>query len=882
MGGAEAAVWEAVEQGGLLLTSQARLARALREVYDARQLAAGRRAWPAAGIGTLQEWYERAWAAGGERICLTPAQEAVLWEQSIVAVAGEPAWLDLPATAATAATGWRLMQEWMLPQGGPEWHDGEDCAAFQQWAREFARRCEAGGWISSAEVPLKWVEGLATGRFPAPQKVWLAGFDRLNPQQQMLCRALERAGTQVRTWDSGGELAPVSVAMCRDPEQELRAAAEWARGEVEQGSGTVAVIVPDLGVRRAAVERTFDAEFHPGRPPWSEAGRAFHLSLGAPLSEVPLVSAALRCGRILSEPEPVEISSVLDWIRSPFLGGGDSESEARAGLERRLREQRRARWGWSEVERAAAGAGCVVLAAILGRALRARRQWPPRQSCAGWVANLQEVWAAAGWPGEGEMASGSHAFQARVAFERLLDSFAQLDPVIEPLTAVAALARLQRMAADRIFQPEAAPAPVQVMGWLEAAGQNFAAVRVCGMHDGAVPGGARPHPFLPLRLQRAHQLPHAAAVDEAEFAARVWQRVRGSSARVTASYAGADAAGGPQLPSPLLAGWPTAECQLRPAGAPNAVMMTVADGVAPECLPSERQGGSALLRDQAQCAFRAFARHRLRASAFANVGPGLDAAIRGTLAHALLRGLWAWLESSERLRDMAEEELRREVTEQASELVRGERRLDGQAGLAAVERDRLTALGLAWLKVEGERQPFRILALEEQRQSRFAGLDLRLKPDRVDALEAGGRVLVDYKTGEAERSYWEGGRPLDPQLPLYLVTDPRAEEVGGLVFGRVRAGQMGWAGRERSEHLLRQHGKPATFKEGWAAQVQQWRTVLERLAEEYVRGEAAVDPLPKVCERCDLAMLCRIRERDGMEDLQDDDQDDDAPEPADA
>jgi len=81
---------------------------------------------------------------------------------------------------------------------------------------------------------------------------------------------------------------------------------------------------------------------------------------------------------------------------------------------------------------------------------------------------------------------------------------------------------------------------------------------------------------------------------------------------------------------------------------------------------------------------------------------------------------------------------------------------------------------------------------------------------------------------------------------------------------------------------LRQHGKPATFKEGWAAQVQQWRTVLERLAEEYVRGEAAVDPLPKVCERCDLAMLCRIRERDGMEDLQDDDQDDDAPEAADA
>jgi CRISPR/Cas system-associated exonuclease Cas4 (RecB family) len=43
-------------------------------------------------------------------------------------------------------------------------------------------------------------------------------------------------------------------------------------------------------------------------------------------------------------------------------------------------------------------------------------------------------------------------------------------------------------------------------------------------------------------------------------------------------------------------------------------------------------------------------------------------------------------------------------------------------------------------------------------------------------------------------------------------------------------------------------------------QLEEWRRVLERLAEEFRAGKAAVDPKPGACDNCGLRALCRIRE----------------------
>jgi hypothetical protein len=62
---------------------------------------------------------------------------------------------------------------------------------------------------------------------------------------------------------------------------------------------------------------------------------------------------------------------------------------------------------------------------------------------------------------------------------------------------------------------------------------------------------------------------------------------------------------------------------------------------------------------------------------------------------------------------------------------------------------------------------------------------------------------------------------------------------------------------------------------GWDAQVAAWRAVLERLAAGFSSGEAEVHPKnPRTtCRNCDLQPLCRIYERLGAADADEEGED---------
>lgn len=102
----------------------------------------------------------------------------------------------------------------------------------------------------------------------------------------------------------------------------------------------------------------------------------------------------------------------------------------------------------------------------------------------------------------------------------------------------------------------------------------------------------------------------------------------------------------------------------------------------------------------------------------------------------------------------------------------------------------------------------------------------------------------------------------------------RGPELGAVAFGNVRLGKearlRGYAAREG---LL--PGKASKMEAGtFAAQVELWKEVLERLAEEFAAGDAPVRPkvYPGTCARCGQRMLCRLDasllgeiEEDGVE-----------------
>jgi len=288
-------------------------------------------------------------------------------------------------------------------------------------------------------------------------------------------------------------------------------------------------------------------------------------------------------------------------------------------------------------------------------------------------------------------------------------------------------------------------------------------------------------------------------------------------------------------------------------------------GVAPPLnLNVRARGGSALLADQAACPFRAFARHRLGAEPLSEPQSGLSASERGTLLHAALQQVWRVLQNSENLKRCDEFALIEHADIAAQQTITSwsEANRFG-ARFLQLETQRLSRVLQRWLTLEQERAEFSIAALEDERRFNFAGLDLRLRVDRIDRLPDGRLTIIDYKSGQGNSAKaWLGERPEQPQLPLYALAlqHEQPASVAGVLFAQVRFDQPKWVGMGDSD-LENYSLKPAQneFAADWSAQLELWQSALEHLANEFIQGRAEVAPAsPKSCQYCELPTVCRI------------------------
>jgi len=170
---------------------------------------------------------------------------------------------------------------------------------------------------------------------------------------------------------------------------------------------------------------------------------------------------------------------------------------------------------------------------------------------------------------------------------------------------------------------------------------------------------------------------------------------------------------------------------------------------------------------------------------------------------------------------------------------------------------------LPWLHLEQNRKgSFRVAEAEQAHRLRLGDLELSLRPDRVDELEDGRRMVIDYKTRAPARSQWMGARPGEPQLPLYALLDDKIE---GIAFASMAEQPPQFVGlgeglglSSPNEKSLQQQTKGVA--EQWQELVEAWRGSLTALANDFIAGNARVDPVSGACRYCDLASVCRVRQ----------------------
>ena len=884
--------------GTELLLPNPAAARRLRSAFDARARAAGLRAWKPAPAFSWTQWTRSLWndlvVAGSElRLLLNTAQELAVWREMVAADAAAPPLLGSgDALAELCQSAWSLACAYRCTADLRAAASTHDSRVFAGWADEFSRRCRGRGLLSAAALDEALARHLRDGGLAAPASLHLVGFESLTPAQATLLDAAKAGGTTViETALQASQLAAPSRLHSTLPDErtEIETAVRWVRqtllgqaASAPSASGAepfaVAVLLPgSLDGLRDDLERAFREILTPELQPVTAdlSSTPWSFSTGPSLTSLPLVADLLQLARWTAAPLPLDRMGRL--LRSPFLTqGSDPDLNARfdagglrqapllrpeldlpalAGLARRFASEK-AR-NPDDPTPAAWATAAAELAASAGVANPATER-----TFAEWTEFIRRLARAAGWPGDRVL--NATEFEATRAWDGVLDLVATLDFSGRRVPFSAALQAIERGAQATRFSPPPRAPSVRVLSLAEAEGQVFDAAVLLHATDTEWPAAERTDPLLGWTLQRRLGMPGSDPAAVAGRALTQAERLLARCPRLLVLHAAEDS-DGPRRPSPLIGhlGIPSVSAvELLP---PSAEVPPVPEEIVPDAGPlpplpnGEVRGGARLLKLQAACGFLAFAELRLGAADLAAPSAGFDARQSGNLLHTALQRFWAEVKTQAALRAMSSADrstvIARCVREALAEAPRPHGRWD--EAYIGLQTERLGRTLLPWMDEELSRAPFTVLEGEHKTEITLGPLTMHVRVDRVDQVE-GGVVVVDYKTGySADPKSWLGPRPEEPQLPLYaLLAEP--QELRGLAFARVRAGQdKKWSGYADAEGLLPRKGSMLI---DLAAQTGEWRHTLLALAEDFYGSRADVHPksFAANCTRCAQRLLCRL------------------------
>jgi ATP-dependent helicase/nuclease subunit B len=890
---------DALRRGATVVAASPRAARALHLQFAEAQRAADNTFWPTPSIYDWDSWLRNLWrdhafSSDGAPILLTPLQERTLWaraQRDDAALVISP---DLMAALAMQA--WSLLSAWKAHSSRQQsWGSNDaqtDAERFRHWAATFERECTRHGWLSASDLESTLASHLGSpGPLALPPEVLLVGFDRITPAQREFLAALESRG--ITATEAGSGLIPAEQVANRswiaanDRRDEIAACAAWARDLLLQNpSARIAIIVPGIAGARGEIARIFRRILMPAtediRHPSSLMPWEF--SLGQPLADIPALRAALLLLRWTAAPLHEE---EISWLMlSGFVADTVTNHLAIAQHDARQR-----RYGLLSPERSLvtwrnALAGIPALRALhlhfgdLLRAVESNRIHDGSRQPSAWTDLVPLLLDRVGWPGP--RTADSVQYQALRRWQRLLDEIALLDFDGARYSYDEFIALLELHSRETIFAPESHDAAIQIVGPFESSGQQFDAIWFMGADDDSWPQRGRFQPLLPPALQRRFAMPHATPDDDWDLAHTVTSRLLASAPRIVFSFAQRDKDAALR-PSPLISALfppdacPQSTTSFGPAPQPHPIPSL--DKIAGDsgALPwphEQNAGGADVLKRQAACPFQAFAAKRLGAARLEDTERGLSPGTQGSLLHdVMFRLFFSSGPESIRNRDdlvnaIGAKTLPGILDAQIDAALTarfGSAPADSwQQACLAAEKRRLQARIGEWLEIEARRQPFTVEACEQRLDNVHIGdLRLNLRADRIDLLADGSRLLLDYKTGRVSPAAWQGDRPSDPQLPLYAAYG-NVENLSGILFARIRAGETEFEGRvrdARSQLLADQGARTVLVTDPYSDSMRdEWARALKNLAEEFLAGEAAVDPRPHACGQCHFQALCRIAE----------------------
>lgn len=805
----------------VLLTPNKRLSQWLQQQHQ-RQQQQQCQVWQTATILPFNTWltrqYQLAQVAGEQHaVLLNNLQEQLIWEKLLQKHPLSQQLLQTTQSAKLLQQAFQLCQQWKVPLTTAYFSDNEEAQLFLELSQQFVSYCQQYQFIAHSQL----VDQLLPRLLQQKEKLIFHGFIEFSTEQQQLINALKKQGRVLIENTQSIQPSQAVQQAYTDSQAELLAIVKHCQRLLTQTPHKrFACIIPTLAQRRDEVSAVFDAIIP----------QQYNISAAQALSDYPIVHSALGLLSLLDQN--TETVTLNHLICSPFIVGAETEMQARMLFMAELHKHNVQRLSltalinWSKKT-------CPQLATILAQLITCSH----KQSYKQWAAYFHEQLKHLGWPGE--RAVDSHEYQTIQRFFAALDELGALDCTETPCHFKTAVQRFKQLCQQISFQAQSKVHNIQILGHLEASGMTFDEIWLADMNEMNWPANVDNNAFIPLRTQRAFNLPRATAERTLQFYQALTQQFFNSSKKITCSFA-KQQEGLPYQISPLLQQLPT---QDSPHYNQAEVSAWPCENLYEPAIPlkdKQIKGGTYFFKAQSACPFQAFARYRLHAESITPLYFALNDKDRGIIIHKLLQDIWQELKTQETLLNMSDEALYQMLNEMI------ERTLQPyhlSQAIAIIEKERLKQLLFDWLQQEITRPPFTVKSVEQLQKVKFNGLEFNMRADRIDEYNSGEYVVIDYKSKKVSLNDCYKERLAEPQLPLYALQNT---EITQIAFAQVR--------RDELKFL------PSDDKT-WQTYKTQWQHELKQLSDEIKQGVATVTPREeKCCKNCDLQALCRIHQ----------------------
>lgn len=873
----------------VIITPNQRLAATL--LLEFNQYQSQSNTWLKPNILSLSNWENTLWQDYIFELpkkLLTPQEESIIWQELIKHSETGNNILNPVKTAELAKQAWHSLIQWNygLSDLGT---NSINTTVFYQWAESFQEYCDKNNAIDRSSA----IKAIANNKSFLTQfnfnNYIFYEFLEFTPLQDLLINNLsQHKSIQKINHDKHSDLSHSIKRLELDTqEQELTAMAQWAKKiefdnskkQNKQNSNTenkikIACVIPNLHQIKNEAERVFKRVFNSDNPP-------VDFSAGEKLAQYPVIQLFINCLAIgtskQNKQHDFELFSAI--LRSPYLTNAETEFSLRMLIDKKLRSQCNSQLSLtsyiSQLKYIVHKLDTTTILLTIFENLLKFQKNSQAQPVLKFSQHSLKLLLDLGWPGERSLNSTEYQVTQRLI--TLLDELHSLICFAKPSSAQQAFALLNQLVNNTVFQVEKEKTSIQVLGLLEASGMQFDYLWMMGLDDLTWPSKAKPNSFLPYQLQSDSKMPHASAEREFEFCKTLTKQLINNSKQITVSSA--KVADNKILrPSALIN-------YIEPSQLYDYINLNIDQNrdnffaLPLEALldhtgtkitknsSEEIRGGTEIIRRQSLCPFMAYASLRLNADGLEPLTDAPDALLRGSLLHKALELFWLSTENQANLLKLTNTELDSKTNHAVSQAISEINQNYFSDLMLEIEQTRLIKLIKQTIDIEKQREHFKIVGLEQKQKYNFEHFTVHMKADRIDQLDNGEYVVIDYKTGLPTMSSWFGERPKEPQLPLYSIIQSNTAH---LIFAQVRLNNCIYKGISQDAESFSPNIKTVKNFEktnydfqasNWSAQQQQWKITIDQLANDFAMGKAAVDPLDyTACNFCDLHSLCRIND----------------------